>query len=439
MNLLLIGILGIAALLVLFLIKIPISLSMIIIGYFGYTKITTYVAANRVVASDIFNTFTSYSLSVIPMFVLMGFIGYHSGIGKQLYTFAYMIVGKLPGGLAMATQVACAIFGAVCGSSTATTATMASIAIPEMKRYKYADKLSTACVAAGGALGIMIPPSVILVLYGIATEQSIAKLFLAGIIPGILLTGLYMLAIYIITLRNPGLAPTDTGPKQGFMDIIKALKGSGLPEILIVFVISLGGLFGGYFTPTEAGGVGAGGIMLITFLRGSLRGKQLASALSDATRTSAMILFLVAGATIFGRFMAIARVPFELARWAGELPLPPFMVIAVILFIYLVLGTFIDSLPLMLLTVPIFYPVVVQTLGYNPIWLGVMMVIVVTMGCITPPVGINVYVVKGVTREVPLEVIFSGIWPFLLALIACSALLIAFPQIALFLPEYVSR
>ncbi len=437
MNLLLVGTLGVVALLVLFLIKVPISLAMIVIGYFGYAVATTFLAANRVVASDIFTTFTSYSLSVIPMFVLMGFIGFHSGIGKKLYSFAYMVVGKLPGGLAIATQVACAIFGAVCGSSTATTATMGSIAIPEMQRYNYADKLSAASVAAGGALGIMIPPSVILVLYGIATEQSIARLFLAGIIPGILLTVLFMLAIYISTLRNPDLAPTASGPSLSLKDIVKALKDSGLLEVIIVFIISLGGLFGGIFTPTEAGGVGAAGILLVTLMQGSLRGKQLLDSLSAATRTSAMILLLVTGATIFGRFMAITRIPFELARWAGELPLPPFIVVGVVLVIYLVLGTFIDSLPLMLLTVPIFYPVVVETLGYNPIWFGVMMVIVVTMGCITPPVGINVYVVKGVAKDIPLQVIFSGVWPFLLALIVCSVLLIAFPQIALFLPNFV--
>jgi tripartite ATP-independent transporter DctM subunit len=437
MDLILVGTLGTVALLVLFSIKVPVSLAMIITGYFGFAIATTFGAANRVVASDIFTTFTSYSLSVIPMFVLMGFIAFHARLGNKLYSFAYMFVGKLPGGLAMATQVACAIFGAVCGSSTATTATIGSIAIPEMQRYKYADKLATAAVAAGGSLGIMIPPSVVLVLYGIATEQSISRLFLAGIIPGILLTLLFMLAIFIVTLRDPTLAPTASGPRHSLGDILKALKESGLVEVLIVFIISLGGLFAGVFTPTEAGGVGAAGILLVTVIQGSFKGRQLIDSLSAATKTSAMIIFLVAGATIFGRFMAVTRIPFELANWAGELPLPPFMVVAVILFIYLLLGTFIDSLPLMLLTVPIFYPVVVGTLGYDPIWFGVMMVLVVTMGCITPPVGINVYVVKGVAKDIPLQTIFQGVWPFLIALIVCSALLIAFPQIALFLPEYL--
>jgi len=437
MSLLLLGTLGIVMLLVLFLIKVPISLAMIIVGYFGYAFAETFVAANRVVASDIFSTFTSYSLSVIPMFVLMGFFGFHAGLGKKLYSFAYMVVGKLPGGLAMATQVACAVFGAVSGSSTATAATMGSIAIPEMQRYNYADKLSSASVAAGGALGIMIPPSVILVLYGIAAEQSISRLFLAGIIPGILLTASFMVAIYIMTARNPSLAPTASYSVKGISDILKALKASGLLEVFIVFVISLGGLFAGFFTPTEAGGIGAAGVLAVTLIQGSMGVTQVKNSLSDATKTSAMILFLVTGATIFGRFMAISRIPFELARWAGELPLPPFIIIIVILLIYLFLGTFIDSLPLMLLTVPIFFPVVVDTLGYDPVWFGVMMVLFVTMGCITPPVGINVYVVKGVTKNIPLQVIFQGVWPFLLAVIVCSAFLIAFPGIALFLPNYI--
>lgn len=438
MSSLLIGASGIVILFICFLIKIPISIAMIIVGYFGYAHITTLVAANRIVAMDIFTTFTSYSLSVIPMFVLMGFLAYYVGIGSKLYSFAYKVVGRFPGGLAMATQIACAVFGAICGSSTATTATMSSIAIPEMKRYHYSDKLSSSCVAAGGALGIMIPPSVILVLYGIATEQSIGKLFLAGILPGILLTFLYIISIYIITLTNPRLAPAASEKPPTLKEITMFLPRSGLLEVAIIFIISLGGLFAGLFTPTEAGGVGSAGVLLVSFMQKSINWGKLSNALADATRTSAMILFLVAGATIFGRFMAITGIPFALANWTKGLLLPPFAVVAIILLIYLVLGTFIDSLPLMLLTVPIFYPVTVQTLGYDPIWFGVMMVLAVTMGCITPPVGINVYVVKSVAKDIPLVVIFQGIWPFLIALLVCCAILILFPQIALFLPEMLS-
>lgn len=438
MSYFLIGIMGIVAFFILLVFKVPIAIAMIMVGFFGYSYIVSFVAAYRVVAADIYTTFSSYSLSVIPMFVLMGFLGYHSGIGTKLYSFAYKALGHRPGGLAMASQVACAIFGAICGSSTATTATIGSIAIPEMKKYNYSASLSTASVAAGGALGIMIPPSVILVLYGIATEQSIARLFLAGILPGILLTLLYISAIMIVTFRNPSLAPPAQGPRPSIKEVLISLRG-GLLEVAIVFSISLGGLFAGWFTPSEAGGVGAAGILLVTLVQRSLKWEGLKKSLSDATRTSAMILFLVTGATIFGRFMAITRIPFELASWTGDLPLPSFVVLAIILFIYLILGTFIDSLPLMLLTVPIFYPVVVQTLGYDPIWFGVIMVLVVTMGCITPPVGINVYVVKGVAKDIPLEVIFQGIWPFLIAILVCYALLTIFPQIATFIPTHMMR
>ncbi len=436
MSLLFIGISGVLLLLFFFFIKIPISIAMILVGYLGYGTITSFSAANRIVAGEIYTTFTSYSLSVIPMFVLMGFLGYHAGIGTRLYTFTYKAVGFLPGGLAMASQVACAVFGAICGSSTATTATIGSIAIPEMQRYGYSDKLSTASIAAGGALGIMIPPSVILVLYGVATEQSISKLFLAGIIPGVLLTLLYMAAICLITLRDPSLGPP--APDSGFnlKELFKSL-GGGLAGIIAVFTLSLGGLFAGWFTPTEAGGVGVAGILLVIWFQKQLTRDVLNKALADATRTSAMILFLVAGATIFGRFMTITRLPFELAHWASILPFPPFVVLLIILLVFFFLGTFIDSLPLMLLTVPIFFPVVVNSLGYDPIWFGVIMVLVVTMGCITPPVGINVYVIQGVARDVPLQVIFRGTWPFLIAVFTCSILLILFPQLATFLPQFL--
>ncbi len=437
MSLLLIGISGVLLLLLLFFIKIPISIAMILVGYLGYGFITSFSAANRIVAGEIYTTFTSYSLSVIPMFVLMGFLGYHAGIGTRLFAFTYKAVGFLPGGLAMASQMACAVFGAICGSSTATTATIGSIAIPEMQRYGYSDKLSTASIAAGGALGIMIPPSVILVLYGVATEQSISKLFLAGIIPGVLLTMLYMAAICLITLRDPSLGPPAPGNRFNLKELFMSL-GGGLAGIIAVFTLSLGGLFAGWFTPTEAGGVGVAGILLVIWFQRQLTRDVLNNALADATRTSAMILFLVAGATIFGRFMTITRLPFEMAHWASILPFPSFVVLLIILLVFFFLGTFIDSLPLMLLTVPIFFPVVVNSLGYDPIWFGVVMVLVVTMGCITPPVGINVYVIQGVARDVPLQVIFRGTWPFLIAVFICSILLILFPQLATFLPQILS-
>jgi tripartite ATP-independent transporter DctM subunit len=429
------GIAGIAGFFVLLSLGMPIAFAMALAGFLGFSYLSSPDAAFRVVAKDLFYTFSSYSLSVIPMFVWMGFLAFYSGIGSRLYNLAYKLVGHLPGGLAIATQATCALFGAVCGSNTATAATIGAIALPEMKKYNYDVSLSTASVAAGGALGVLIPPSVIFIVYGIATEQSIGKLFIAGIVPGILLMAFYMGTIYILTSRNPDLGPP--GPKFGWRERFKALSG-GLWEVAIVFIISLGGLFIGLFTPTEAGAVGAGGVLALTVLERRLGWETLKKSLSDTTRTTAMIMLLVAGAVIFGRFMAVSRIPFELANWAGNLPLPPYAVMGIILAIYLLLGCFIDALALVLLTIPIFYPVAVGTLGYDPVWFGVIIVMVVAMGVITPPVGMNVYIIKGIAQDIPLETIFKGIWPFLTALILCLAVLIAFPQISTFLGNFLS-
>lgn len=429
------GIAGIVVFLILMAFRMPIAVAMGVVGFVGFAYINNLTSALRMISSDLYTTFASYSLSVIPMFVLMGFFAYHAGMGAKLYNFAYKAIGHLTGGLAMSSEVACAIFGAVCGSSTATSATIGSIAIPEMKKYNYSPSLASACVAAGGALGILIPPSTIFVIYGVATEQSIARLFLAGIIPGILLTFSYIAAIWVVTRLDPTLGPA--GPdKPDLKEVLNALRG-GLLEVMVVFAISIGGLFMGWFTPTEAGGVGAAGVLLVTLISRKMTFKGITSALADATRTSAMIFFLIAGATIFTRFMAISRIPFVLANWAGSLPVPGFVILIFILMVYLLLGTFIEMIPLILLTIPIFFPIVVNVLGYDPIWFGVIIVMVVAMGVITPPVGINVYVVKGVAKDIPLETIFRGIWPFLIAAIISCGFLIMFPQLATFLPNLV--
>lgn len=428
----LIGIIGILAFFALLILRMPIAYAMALVGFVGFSYLTSPTAAFSMVAKEVYATFSSYSLSVIAMFVWMGFLAFYSGIGTRLYVFAYKLTGHLPGGLAISTQAACAVFGAICGSNTATAATMGAIALPEMKKYHYDSSLATASVAAGGVLGVMIPPSVILILYGMATEQSVGKLFMAGIVPGIMLMFMYMVTIYVLVTRNPSLGPA--GPKFSWSERLKALRG-GLGEVLVVFSISIGGLFLGWFTPTEAGAVGAAGVLGVALVGRHLSWGRFKSSLLDATRTTAMIMLMVAGAVIFGRFMAVSRVPFELANWAGALPLPSFAVMGIIIVIYLILGCFIDALALVLLTIPIFFPVVVGILGYDPIWFGVITVMVVAMGVITPPVGMNVYIIKGVAPEVPLEVIFKGIWPFLAALIICLAILIAFPQIATFLPN----
>ncbi len=431
-----VGLIGVLIFLILIMLKMPISFAMALVGFIGFSYLTNPSTAFRMVAQDLYSNFSSYSLSVIAMFTWMGFLAFHSGIGANLYNLAYKWIGHLPGGLAIATQAACAVFGAVCGSNTATAATMGAIALPEMRKYNYDLSMATAGIAAGGVLGILIPPSVILIVYGMATEQSIGSLFIAGIIPGILLMLLYMGVVFFLASRNPELAPR--GPKASWGERFNLL-GTGLTDIIIVACLSIGGLFAGWFTPTEAGAVGAAGVLIVALLKKRLNWESFNKSVMDTTRTTAMIMLMVAGAVVFGRFIAISRIPFELAQWAGNMPLPPLAIMCIILLIYLGLGCFIDALAMVLLTIPIFYPVVVNTLGYDPIWFGVVIVLVVSMGVITPPVGMNVYVIKGVAPDVPLEQIFKSIWPFLAAQVVCLILLMAIPEIATFLPNLLAK
>lgn len=431
MDPLIIGIIGIIVFMILLSCKMPIAIAMGVVGVMGFAILSSPTAALNMAATEIFTSFNSYTLNVVPMYVWMGFLAYYSGLGARLFNFAYKLIGHLPGGLAMATQIASALFGAVCGSNTATAATMGAIALPEMKKYDYDQSLSTASIASGGILGVLIPPSVIFIVYGVATEQSIGKLFIAGIGPGILLMVLYILVIYILTKKNPKLAPP--GLKATWKERWQALAG-GLGEAAVVFGISIGGLSLGWFTPTEAGAVGAGGILLVVLAKKNLSWEGFKNSLADTAKTTAMIMFIIACATIFGRFIAISRIPFVLSNWIGTLPLPSAVIMGMIVLFYLVAGCVIDALPMILLTIPIFYPIVTN-LGYDPIWFGVIIVLVSGMGVITPPVGMNVYIIKGVAKDVPLEVIFKGIWPFLYAIIAAIAILMIFPQIALFLPS----
>lgn len=429
-----IGVIGVIFFFILMALRMQISFAMMITGIIGIVIINSPKAAFQTVSMELYSNFSDYSLSVVPMFIWMGYLAYHSGIGSRLYDFVYKLVGHLPGGLALATQGTSALFGAISGSNTATAATIGAISIPEMRKYNYADSLSTASVASGGVLGVLIPPSVLFIVYGIATEQSIGKLFVSGIVPGVLLMLFFMVAISIQIVKNPGIAPR--GEKSSWKERFLALKG-GLWEVFLIFALSLGGLFAGWFTPTEAGGVGAAGVLILTLVTRKLTWKGLMDSLYDTTRNIAMIMLLVASAIIFGSFIAITRIPFELATWIGDLALPNFVIISFILLIYLILGFFIDALAMILLTIPIFYPVVVDGLGYDPIWFGVVIVLVAAMGVITPPVGINVYIIKGVAKDVPLETIFKGIWPFLYAIIALLILIIAFPQIITYVPDLI--
>ncbi len=427
------GVVGIILLVILFLLRMHISFAMALVGFLGFTYLSTPKAAFSVLSRDIYETFSSYPLSVIPMFILMGTFAFASGISKRLYKTAYTWLGQLRGGLTIATVFACAGFGAICGSSTATAATMGHIALPEMKKYKYDDTLATGTVAAAGTLGILIPPSTVFIVYGILTEQSIGKLFIAGVIPGIILSVLFAITIAILCWRNPMIGPP--GPSTTWKDKFRAT--TGIIETLALFLLAIGGLFLGWFSPTQAGAIGAGGALIIGLARRELSLKSFFEAGKEGLRTSCMVIFIIAGATIFGHFMAVTRIPFVLAEWLGGLPLPSMAIIIVIIIIYLIGGCFMDSMALIVLTVPIFYPVV-RKLGFDPIWFGVMIVIMGEMGVITPPVGVNVYVIKGISPDVPLETIFKGIFPFLIALFVITIILLIFPQIATFLPKYIT-
>jgi C4-dicarboxylate transporter DctM subunit len=424
-----IAIIGIVVLVFLFLMRMPVAYVMALIGFLGFALMTSKGAALSILAKDFWVMFSSYSLTVVPMFVFMGTVAFYSGMGSRLYRAAYRFLGQLPGGLGVATCYACAAFGACCGSTTAAAAAMGKVILPEMKKYHYDPALATGCVASAGSLAILIPPSTILIIYGILTEESIGKLFAAGILPGILLATFFALTVFILCRRNPNLGPA--GVKATWKARVASL--GGVVEMFVLFALVMGGLFVGWFTPTEAGAAGAAGALIIPLVRRQLTLRGLLDSLVETTRITAMVFLIVTGATVFGHFMAVTRVPFELSEWLGGMDVSPKVIMGFIIFGYLIGGCFMDSLALITLTVPILYPVILK-LGFNPIWFGVIIVLVGEMGVITPPVGINVYIIKGVAEDVPLETIFKGIFPFLAALIVCAVILIIFPQIALFLP-----
>ncbi|MDX9752505.1 MAG: TRAP transporter large permease [bacterium] len=425
-----IGIVGCLLLFILLLSSMPVAFVMAAVGFLGFAAVVNPHAAASMITSEVYDTFGNYSLTVIPLFIFMGQISFHAGISRKLFNTAYKWIGFLPGGLAMATIGACTAFGAICGSGPATAATMTSVAIPEMRRYNYDMELASGSVAAGGSLGMLIPPSVVFIVYAILTEQSIGTLFIAGIVPGLLIALLFCVTIYLNCHRNPHLGPA--GPQFSWKERIVSL--SGIAETVILFIMVMGGMFLGFFTPTEAAAVGAAGSLLIVFFRGKLSWKVLNNSLKETVRTSCMVVIIVAGALMFGRFLAITRIPFELATWLVNLSLPSVVIMTGIILFYLICGCFVDALALVLLTIPIFSPVV-QTLGYDPIWFGVIIVVVTQMGVISPPVGVNVYVVSGIERDIPLQTVFKGTMPFLLTLIVAALILLTFPQITLFLPN----
>jgi tripartite ATP-independent transporter DctM subunit len=426
------GIVGIAVLLFLFLLRMPVGFAMALVGVSGFAYLSDSESALALLAQDIYETFSSYSLSVIPMFILMGSFAYASGISQRLYRTTHTWVGAYRGGLTIATVLACSGFAAISGSTAATAATMGKIALPEMRKYKYDNTLATGCVAAAGTLGILIPPSTVLIIFGILVEESIGKLFIAGVLPGILLSLAFVATVAILCFRNPELGPP--GPQTTWKEKIRAT--GGIVEAAILFFLTIGGLFLGWFSPTQAGAIGAGGALIIGLARRKLSWKSFFEAGKEGLQTGCMVLVIITGAVVFGHFLAISTIPFILADWVGNLPVHRMVVIGIIIFIFFIGGFFMDSMALIVVTVPIFYPVV-QKLGFDPIWFGVMMVLVCEMGVITPPVGVNVFVIKGIAPDVPLFVIFRGILPFLVALIIVTIIILFVPQIATFLPSLV--
>lgn len=425
-----VGILGIVVLFVLLALRMYIGMAMALVGFVGICMLVGVKVGVNILGIVPLAEGSSYTLSVIPLFVLMGQFAFLSGISTDIYRTVYTWMGHFRGGMAMATVVACSGFAAVCGSSLATGATMGMVAIPEMKKFKYDPRLSTGCVAAGGTLGILIPPSIGFVLYGILTEQSIGRLFMAGIAPGILLATLFVMVIAVWCKINPHMGPP--GPTASWKTRILSLGNTW--GMIALFLIVMGGIYLGVFTPTEAAGVGAFGAFLFALLKKRLNKTTFIHSLMDTGKTTAFIFLIIIGANIFSSFLGLTMLPLALADYAGQLPLPRVMILAVIIIIYIALGCVMDCYAIMILTVPIIFPVI-QALGYDPIWFGVLMVIVLEIGLITPPVGLNVFVLKGAAPDVPMTTIFRGILPFLAAAVLSIVIITVFPGIATFIPD----
>ena len=432
MDPLTVGIVGTVILLVLFFAGVPIGFAMAITGLAGFAYMVNPGAAFHLIASDIFDQLNSYSLSVLPMFILMGSMAFASGIGSKAFHVASVVFGRLRGGLVVATVCACCIFGALTGSGAATNVAIGKSAVPEFRRHRYDPVFSLGALACSGTLGFLIPPSIPLAVYGILTEQSIGKLFIAGLIPGLLITGLFVGWALVLCWFKPGLGPE--GPETSMRQKAKSLLG--LLDALILFLLVIGGLFTGFFSPTMAGAIGAAGAVAIGLARRQLSWRRFLEGLKDALRLSCMIFMLIVGAMIFGHFVTATGLALRLAEWAsGMSPLGLIVFISVLFFIF---GCFIDITPILLLLVPQFYPLVTKS-GYDPIWFGVVVCILCMIGIVTPPVGTNLFVTKGlVGEEVEMTVIMKGIYIFLVPLLLGLVIVIAFPRLATFLPGFMT-
>ncbi|MFT5895057.1 MAG: C4-dicarboxylate transporter DctM subunit [bacterium] len=425
-----VALIGFAAVLILAFFRMPLGIALGLVGVVGFGQLANYKAAMSSAARLVIDAGQSYGLSVVPLFILMGLMVERGGMAKELYRAAFVFLGHKKGGLAMSTVCACGMFSAICGSSLATAATMAKVSMPEMRRYKYSDSLATASIAAGGTLGILIPPSVILVIYGLITNASVGKLFIAGVLPGLIGVLFYLFAVKYVVTKDPKAGPA--GEKTPWKERLLALRNVWTTLGLFIFVI--GGIYVGAFTPTEAAGMGAAGAIFIAWARGALTWSTLFDVSRETTLTTAKLFMVVFGAMIFSNFVNRAGLPDGLIQIVNSFDVSPLGVIFIILAIYLVLGCVFESLSMILLTVPIFAPLV-EALGFDLIWFGILVVVATEISLITPPIGLNVFVLKGVLKDVSVKTIFKGVTPFWIADIFRLLLLTLVPTISLYLPS----
>jgi C4-dicarboxylate transporter DctM subunit len=429
MNETTIGIIVLCCLLGLFLTGLELAFAMGIAGVAGFAYLVDVPAAMGLMANDFFDALASYGLTVIPLFILMGQIAFNAGIAKRLYDCAHRFLGHIPGGLAIATVAGATAFKAICGSVAATSATFASVAVPEMTKYGYALKLSTGIVATVGTLGVLLPPSVVLIIFGIVTQQSIGRLFLAGIIPGLLIAFFFVVVIFGWCKINPSIGPKtekSTWPE----------RWKTVPDVIwpiAIFLVIIVGMMKGLFTPTEAGSIGAFAVLVLCIAKRNMNFKGYIKSVKESLRTACMVLLLIATSNMLGHFIAVTNMPNHLGEWVMSLTMAPWIIMSMIIFIYLLGGSFIDDLAFMILATPIFFPIITK-LGYDPLWAGIMVALTVCIGSVIPPVAICVFIVKNITK-VPMGVIYSGVYPFLFSLVFVVVLCFLFPQIILYLPN----
>jgi tripartite ATP-independent transporter DctM subunit len=433
MNEIVVGLVNLAILLILFLTGIELGFAMAIMGFLGFAYLVSLPAAFNLLAKDFFDVFATYGFTVIPLFIFMGQIAFNAGIAKQLFDAAHKFMGHIPGGLAIATVAGATVFKAICGSSPATAATFASVAVPEMDRFNYSRKLSTGIVAVVGTLGVLLPPSVTLIVFGVITEQSIGKLFMAGVIPGLLIALFFVFIIVGWAKMNPALAPKSDRFPWGE-------RFKTVPDVIwpvLIFVVVIGGLLNGFFTPSEAGSVGTAAVLVLALLKRSMPWKAFVKSVDESLRTACMVITLIAGSAVLGHFIAVTNIPMIAADWIAELPLHRNIVMLIIVVFYLLGGSFIDDLAFMILATPIFYPAIIK-LQFDPMWFGIMICVTVMVGVVIPPVAINVFVVKNITRT-PFSTIYGGVYPFLLSIAFMAILLFIFPSLATWLPNLLYR